>query len=393
MSSLDSLLNYFGDLSDKNSFSGYDPYDFMKCSITFLKKGKWIPFVSNQLLKRLPINIRPLIGIRKGINPKGMGLLLNAFSQLLEKEYSKKYLLAAKSIISWLEKNRSCDAQGAAWGYNFDWPSQNGVLEAYKPSVVVTAFVGAGIHQYYEITKDESAKKVLLSTKDFILKDLSHYHLGNGMFFSYTQKSKGFCYNASLLGAELLARIYSITRDDSMLEMIKMAVDSVIKQQKADGHWNYSLNLSTGREKKQIDFHQGFVLCSINTICRLTGFNDIVYRDSLEKGARYYRTKQFYNNGQSKWRIPKKWPVEIHNQAQGIITFSQLSYLEPTYLDFAQTIAEWTTRNMQDKQGFFYYRKYKWFTNKIPFMRWSQAWMLLALVTLQNSLNDVKKKR
>ncbi len=37
---------------------------------------------------------------------------------------------------------------------------------------------------------------------------------------------------------------------------------------------------------------------------------------------------------------------------------------------------------MQDPSGFFYYRKYPWFTNKIPFIRWGQAWMLLALSEL-----------
>ena len=35
--------------------------------------------------------------------------------------------------------------------------------------------------------------------------------------------------------------------------------------------------------------------------------------------------------------------------------------------------------NMQDKSGYFYYRKYPLFTNKIPFIRWAQGWMMLAL--------------
>ena len=56
--------------------------------------------------------------------------------------------------------------------------------------------------------------------------------------------------------------------------------------------------------------------------------------------------------------------------------------IEAEYLKFSETIAQWTIKNMQDKKGFFYYRKLKTHTNKISFMRWSQAWMFLALTEL-----------
>jgi hypothetical protein len=35
--------------------------------------------------------------------------------------------------------------------------------------------------------------------------------------------------------------------------------------------------------------------------------------------------------------------------------------------------------NMRDGRGYFYFQKHRWYTNRIPFIRWSQAWMLLAL--------------
>jgi len=108
--------------------------------------------------------------------------------------------------------------------------------------------------------------------------------------------------------------------------------------------------------------------------------------DAIEKGLSFYKKKQFLPSGQSLWRLPKKWPVEIHNQAQGIITFSLLESYHPDYSAFAKTIAHWTIHNMQDPSGFFYYRKYPWFTNKIPFIRWSQAWMLLALSELMSKV-------
>ncbi|MCH7720309.1 MAG: hypothetical protein IH988_04885 [Planctomycetes bacterium] len=54
-----------------------------------------------------------------------------------------------------------------------------------------------------------------------------------------------------------------------------------------------------------------------------------------------------------------------------------------------KTIADWTIDSLQDSdEGFFYYRKYRHFRNKTSYMRWGQAWMLLALTTLLKTLQD-----
>ena len=104
--------------------------------------------------------------------------------------------------------------------------------------------------------------------------------------------------------------------------------------------------------------------------------------ETVSKGLSYYRSIQFLDTGRALWRIPDKWPVDIHNQSQGIITFSILEKYGTDYLSFACKIADWTIKNMQSDKGYFYYRKNPLYINKIPFMRWSQAWMMLALAEL-----------
>jgi hypothetical protein len=42
-------------------------------------------------------------------------------------------------------------------------------------------------------------------------------------------------------------------------------------------------------------------------------------------------------------------------------------------------------QNMQDKKGFFYFRKYPNNTEKISFMRWSNAWMFVGLSAVLKS--------
>jgi len=75
------LLEY----CEKENFSGYDLYDGLN-SLIFVKsplyKSRICRLVFIQLIKRLPINIRPLLLIPKTQNPKALALFLMAFVKL-----------------------------------------------------------------------------------------------------------------------------------------------------------------------------------------------------------------------------------------------------------------------------------------------------------------------
>jgi hypothetical protein len=376
--SLEKLLSW----CEINNYAGYDPYDTLNSHLNFKLFGKWGPAVAIQIQKRNPLNIRPLIGIKKGLNPKGMGLFLKAYSILYKKTTNSHYLDKADFIFNWLSENYSKGYSGKCWGYNFDWASPGSYLTAYTPSVVVTSFVCDGIFEYYKVSENPVAKEVLLSAVEYITNDIPVTELSEGISFSYTHLSKGCCYNASLLAAEVLAKGDHINETIKYQSHINCAIDFMLSKQKPEGEWWYSYNPENDTERKQIDFHQGFILVSLYNLNRLlkTRRNDV--DASIARGIRFYQENQFYKTGRSMWRLPLKYPVDIHNQSQGIITFSKLKEYNPKYKNFAETIAKWTITNMQSKKGFFYYRKTPLFMNKIPFIRWSQAWMMLALAEL-----------
>jgi len=48
---------------------------------------------------------------------------------------------------------------------------------------------------------------------------------------------------------------------------------------------------------------------------------------------------------------------------------------------------------MQDNSGYFYYQKHKYFTNKISYIRWGQAWMMLALAAPLEILEGKRKDK
>lgn len=364
-------------------FKGYDPYDTLTSFLPLKAFGKFPAAVATQIQKRNPINIRPLLGIRKDYNPKGIGLLLHAYVRMQELFPQSDYSNQIGFLFNWLLENASKEFSGPCWGYNFGWASPEKYLHPHAPTVVATAFIAQGLHAYYLFSGNEKAKDLLCDIAPFILKDVPVTHFKEGICYSYSPFMEDCCYNASLLAAETLARIYSITKENTLKEMACKAVDFVVSKQHADGHWEYKLDPVTGLERHQVDFHQGYILDSIQFIGRFTGDVHADWIEARKKGLRFYMKQQFFSDGRSLWRLPKEYPVEIHNQSQGIISLSRSANDVDEGLDFAGVIAAWTIREMQDsKKGYFYYRKLKYYTNKLSYMRWSNAWMLLALTEI-----------
>ena len=90
-------------------YKGYSLYDSHNSPIPFVKLGKNLSFLINQINKRSPINFRPLLGIKKGINPKGYGLFLHAYSLLSASDTINRQEAIKKAhfFFDWLINNPS----------------------------------------------------------------------------------------------------------------------------------------------------------------------------------------------------------------------------------------------------------------------------------------------
>lgn len=382
MPDYNSILDQLEKYLIKEEYKGYDPYDTLLSWVPFNTIKKWGPILATQFQKQNPINIRPFIGIKKDYNPKAMGLFLLTYSMRYKKTQNDKYLKKAEYFYNWLISNYSTSDSGIGWGYNFPWATPIKLVEAFTPTAVTTGFVIRGLKEYFDISKNEQIKEIINSASQFILNDLPRTTTQDGTCISYTPLKRDICYNASLLGAEVLALNYKMNGDLESKNIAISAIDYVVCKQKRDGVWAYSHNEGTGTDRMQIDFHQGYVIESIYNISTILGITKSKWQKSISLGLEYYRNNQFSEVGRSFWRIPKKYPVDIHNQSQGIITLSRLNSIYPEGLNFANKIADWTISNMRSEKGSFYYQKNRFYSNKISYIRWNQAWMLLALTYL-----------
>ena len=379
-------LNKLSNYIINKDFKGYDPYDALTSPIFKNIKQPIVGAIFTQVFKKNPINLRKIFAIKPQDNPKGLGLMLKAYSLQYMITKDQSLLNICEELYTRLLTLKSPDFPEYCWGYNFPWANPADYLPAYCPSVVATSFVIDGLATYSKIAHKVDIDKIIQSSAEYVMNRVQHTNLKEGISIAYTHRSQGICYNASLLAMQILLRAYEIKKDEVLIETSNRAVNYVVTKQHSDGHWNYSINPITGNERVQVDFHQGFILNALFDYFLVTNDNSILQAISI--GIKFYHNIQFSSKGISKWRYPKQYPVEIHNQAQGIITFSQMNKYIPDGLDFANMIAKWTITNMQDEEGYFYYRKYPFITNKIPYMRWSQAWMLLALTTLEYYINE-----
>ena len=389
--SLSSLLNY----CEANDFKGWDPYDGLNSKVFSalgLNRFSIFRLAWIQLFKRNPINLRKFLLVPKGYNPKGIGLFLSGYSKvLLATDKSKidkihelrnKISHLAEILISLQSEGYS----GSCWGYNFDWQARGGLFfPSGTPTVVATTYAAFGLFDAYEATGEKRYLKTALTSANFVLNDLRRDYREDGTFlFSYSvTKGNNTVYNASLLGSKLLSRIYFYTKDETLINIAKGSVQAVINAQEQDGSWVYGeLSIQSWKDS----FHTGFNLECLADYMKYSG--DTSIEESVNRGFDYYLKNFFTDDGVPKYYHNETFPIDIHSPAQLVVTIERLGRTKE-YSNLVDKVVRWTINNMKDSSGYFYYQKKKYWTNKIPYMRWSQAWMAHSLMVHYISKNEL----
>jgi len=363
---------------DKNGWAGYDPYDIKGTKLFLLfQRNKYTNFGSNLFLSRFPMFSRKVFMVKKEINAKAMALFTRGYLNLYKKSRNNKYLNKALFCLNWLIENSSKGYSGFCWGYPFDWQSRIFIPKG-TPSGVVTSTAAHAFLDAYEILEDEKYLKVAKSCCDFILSDLNIDEVNEDRIcFSYTPIDNFHVHNANLFSASTLLRTFTYINNSDYKKVGKRAINFTMSCQNEDGSWYYWA--PPDELLCHIDnYHTGFVLECLNIARRALG-DEFRYEDELRRGIKFYVNNLFLDDGTPKIRHNSVYPVDIHSCAQAVITFCEISDFEPKYFAIVEKVISWTIRNMQDEKGYFYYRKYKNYVDRMPYIRWGQAWILRGL--------------
>ncbi len=361
---------------EKNKFVGYDPYDGLNSFIFIypLNRIKIFGIALIQLFKRLPFNIRPLLGIKKEMNPKALALLIKSYLLIDE---NKKCKQTFKKLMSLNSKKYKL-----SWGYNFPWYARAFIVKRNEPNLVTTVFCVDAILDMYEKTKEKKYLDIAIQSIPFFLDEMILFENEDAACFRYILKEKAIVHNANLLGAMILARLGFLLKEKKLLKISKKAINYSISKQNPDGSWYYG---EMSHHRWIDNFHTGYNLFSIKKYQVYS--KDKSFQKNLDMGCKYHFKNHFLADLTPKYYDNKIYPIDIHNFAQAIITFLEFGYLEKSKkLAFLAV-----STMMNKKKGYFYFQKHRFYTNKIPYMRWSQAWMFYALSKLQNEINKIPR--
>jgi len=381
-----------------DGFEGSDPYDGLNSLrlTSILGRSRLARLVVIQAVKRSPVNLRPLLGVPRGLNPKGLALMLQGAAEWLDLgDTSWEQTWLADALVSLASNPDGTSISGsreildgaavgiadgtldwpaaAGWGYHFPWQSKAFLQPAYFPTVVASSFALDGL----EAAGSPALPKVASAVATFVADHLYRYKDNDGICFSYSPGDRSRVYNASLFGAKILAQAapHVPSRQAEWQDLSRQAVDWVVARQAADGswicgeanHWQWIDNL-----------HTGFNLETIDRVAQLLGTSD--WDDNLSSGLAFYRQKLFDSDATPRYYTSSRFPLDPHSFAQGALTFLRLSRFESRSLDFAgRILARGVDELWDERRGGFRFQKHRHYAQSTIHMRWSQAWMFRAL--------------
>jgi hypothetical protein len=372
-------LNHLRRWIEARDFAGYDPYDALNSPLLrMLSLGsKFGRMAAIQAVKRCPVDLRRMLLVSPGHNPKALGLFLEGYTRLCRSNLDDGARVRIIRLMDLLESLRSTGCSGNAWGYNFDWQSRVFFVPRGTPSIVCSSFIGHALLDAWETVRQQRALDLAVPISQFLLRDLNRSSDGDTFCFSYTPVDKYAVHNANLLGASLLIRLYRVTGDCALRDAALAALAYSLKYQREDGSWLYSERPGS----RWIDsFHTGFNLESIRRFLELGEAPGHV--EAYAAGVEFYARNFFLADGTPKYFHDRLFPIDIHSVAEAITFFSG----EVAYSGLARRVLSWALANMYDGSGRFWFQKHKSFTIRIPYMRWSQAWMFRALTAYRERL-------
>lgn len=364
-------------------FAGYDPYDALASPLLrpAVLLGRRPAAALVHALRLCPVNLRPLLGIPQCRYAKAMGVLLGTYARKYRLSHHPRHLRTMSELSRRLEEQATRCYGGRGWGYEFPWPNRSFFASPGTPTVVNTSFVACAMLDGYQATGDASYLASAQLAAEFVLRGLRRLGRDDSFSFSYTPLDRRAVHNANLLGAALLARTYAETGDRECRRAAEGALRFTLERQCADGSWPYG---EAPNDRWVDGLHTGYVLCALAECIEGLDREDLL--PALRRGYQYYAQRLIETDGTARYSARSPYPLDAHTFAQAVITHLRLAFLDPALIDRAARIAARAVHLFQRGDGAMGYQINRRYAIRIPYVRWSLAWMQRALVDLQSQI-------
>lgn len=351
-------------------YAGWDPFDGLNSRVlqrTPLSKVAAVRLIWLQVLKRSPFNLRAPLLVPKVQNAFGVALFVRSY--VLRGRLDRAAPLAERLL------SLRCDPAtwgGGAWGYPFDWQARAFYVPAGVPNIVCTAY---GVRAIAELGRPivPSPEEVAAAAAEFAERRLLRRAADGRLFIGYVPGSDAMVHNANLWGAYVLLKGWQAGRERCRA-MAEEAIDYTLGAQREDGSWWYGER----HHHAFVDgFHTGYNIEALDLCRRMLGTS--AYDGAIAKGLEFYGKALFDPDGAPRYYAHARWPIDCENAAQAVLTLLEVDP-KPSQSALATRVLGWTLDHMwRPRKGHFIYQRHRRYANEIAYMRWTQAWMHLAL--------------
>ena len=371
---------------EDHDYKGYEPFDGLSSVFRPLTFGNLLlDRLLLQLIRQSPINLRPIFGVSPLDSTIGRGYMAWGYCHMFKITGDNNYRLKTDACLQWLIENKSQGYREFSWGKHFDFASRGGLYKAFEPILIWTALIANAFLEAYEIFGDRKYLEVADSVCKWILKlPRNKTEAGYCLGYHY-QDFNATIHNSNMVGAAVLARTAKHTNNQENLSDAKEAMTFSCTRQLPSGAWLYGEH----PQNHWIDnFHTGYNLDALK--CYIDYSGDHLYEDKLKKGLDFYEKNLFEENGRPKYYHNRAYPIDSQCCSQAVETLSNFAEYSPAALPLALKVANWAIDNMQDKEGYFYYREYPLIKAKTPMLHWAQATMYKAMTITFSKLSAIK---
>ncbi len=371
----------------KENYLGWDVFDGLNSRLlraTPLYKSRLVRLAWIQWFKRSPFNWRPFFAVPKGDNPKALALFISGLINLYKVYREEKYLKESQQLYQRLMDTGAQTNHGLGWGYNFPWQARAFYVPAFKPNMIASVFAGHALLDLLGATNDQTFLEQAEKVAAFILGELILFEDDQTLCFGYIPGETAVVHNANLLGAGFLSRLYALNHNQELRDIAEKSVRYSVKAQREDGAWVYG---ERGHHQWVDNFHTGYNLMAIHQFRQFTQ-ND-QFEPAVEKGLDFHLKNHFTDQYLPKYTDTQLYPLDIHCFSQAILTFLELKDRMADAESYLNGVLKNVIELFYDsEQKYFYYQRTRYYTIKIPYIRWSQAWMFFSLSELLERLNE-----
>ena len=192
---------------------GSDPYDGLNATrltspLVRSRRGRQI---LTQAVKRSPLDLRPLLGIRPAHSAAALAQVVSAYARyrFLPTEEAPSKLADA---ISELEGLRSTEFAEPCWGYHFDVQTRVFFYPKAAPNTIATSFAGLALLDAFETTQERRLLELAEGAGDFFMRHIPPTEAEHGAYFGYLARDRTPIHNANLLVCALLCKARAASR-------------------------------------------------------------------------------------------------------------------------------------------------------------------------------------